>query len=227
MTTLTTTDRRELTKLETIIEKGFRGAFEAGRALREINTRKLYLDTHKTFNEYCEERWLFGARNAQVKIGCVGVLDVLDAHKCSHVPLVESHLRPLIGKPEGDIIGIWDEVIDRAPVKNGKPQITEEFVKGVVQWYHTSHDEPEQEPIEAAFEEAEEEEPARNTYLDEIESDHDLAEENAEPEETVHEEKPAPLMDSLTKCIFDWASAHEVGKEGLRGMLDSFIAFNL
>lgn len=46
-----------LEELETVIESGKLAYIAVGNALREIRDRKLYRQTHKTFEVYCRERW--------------------------------------------------------------------------------------------------------------------------------------------------------------------------
>ena len=48
---------QNLQELETIIETGLRTFVEVGEALLEIRDRRLYRESHKTFEDYCRERW--------------------------------------------------------------------------------------------------------------------------------------------------------------------------
>ena len=48
-----------LEELETVIETGKLAYIAVGNALREIRNRKLYKTTHKTFEQYCRDRWGF------------------------------------------------------------------------------------------------------------------------------------------------------------------------
>ena len=48
-------------RLELKVERAF---YEAGAALRQLRSRKLYRSTHRTFEEYCRDRFGFSRQNA-------------------------------------------------------------------------------------------------------------------------------------------------------------------
>lgn len=54
---LTTSEQADLRRLEGIVQRGMQTFCEVGKALAEIQERRLYRLTHKTFTAYCEERW--------------------------------------------------------------------------------------------------------------------------------------------------------------------------
>jgi hypothetical protein len=54
-----------LAECEEIIEKGLATFIEVGAALLQIRDERLYLETHKTFDDYCRERWDFTDRRAR------------------------------------------------------------------------------------------------------------------------------------------------------------------
>jgi hypothetical protein len=53
-----------LPELERVIERGQQTFIEVGRALLEIRDRRLYRETHATFEAYCRERWGWGRHRA-------------------------------------------------------------------------------------------------------------------------------------------------------------------
>jgi hypothetical protein len=69
-----------LAELETVIEHGRATFSEVGHALMEIRDSRLYRVTHKTFEDYCRERWDMGrayanrliAASVQVALAPVG-----------------------------------------------------------------------------------------------------------------------------------------------------------
>ncbi len=67
----------ELTRLERIIEAGLAVWITVGRALREINTRKLYLLTHMSWAAYCEDRWKISRIHAYRMIEAMAIVDDL------------------------------------------------------------------------------------------------------------------------------------------------------
>ncbi len=53
-------------RLELTVERAF---FEAGTALRQLRARRLYRSTHRTFEEYCRERFGYAYRYLTVPHG--------------------------------------------------------------------------------------------------------------------------------------------------------------
>lgn len=54
-----------------------RAVFEAGKALRELRDRRLYRSTHKTFEDYCQERFKFTRRRPYQLIDAANVIENL------------------------------------------------------------------------------------------------------------------------------------------------------
>ena len=71
---LTYEEERDRLHLERKVERAF---YEAGLALKEIRDRRLYRNTHKTFEEYCLERFGFTRMAASYKIAAAKVIDNL------------------------------------------------------------------------------------------------------------------------------------------------------
>ena len=69
---LSTEEQSDRDRLELTIERAF---YEAGKALKEISNRRLFRSTHKTFDEYCRERFGFGRDAANLKINAAEVYD--------------------------------------------------------------------------------------------------------------------------------------------------------
>ncbi|MBD2452348.1 hypothetical protein H6G76_35660 [Nostoc sp. FACHB-152] len=67
-------EQRDRARLEEKVETAF---YEAGCALRELRDRRLYRSTHKTFEEYCKERFGFERRHPYRLIEAAGVVDNL------------------------------------------------------------------------------------------------------------------------------------------------------
>jgi hypothetical protein len=62
--TATTVSQLTLQALEQIVERGQATFIEMGHALAEIRERKLYKETHKTWEAYLKERWNFSRQHA-------------------------------------------------------------------------------------------------------------------------------------------------------------------
>ena len=54
---LTTVESSKLERCETVIQTGLATFMEVGAALAEIRDGKLYRQSHKTFEDYCREKW--------------------------------------------------------------------------------------------------------------------------------------------------------------------------
>jgi hypothetical protein len=83
-----------LAELEAIVEKGLATFIEVGSALLEIRDSRLYHQTHKTFEDYCRERWEMSRQRAHQLIEASEV-----ARNLSTVvdvsPTSERQVRPL------------------------------------------------------------------------------------------------------------------------------------
>ena len=66
-----------LPELERVIERGQQTFIEVGRALLEIRDRRLYRETHATFEAYCRERWGWGRSYANKTIRAAQTADAL------------------------------------------------------------------------------------------------------------------------------------------------------
>ena len=69
-------DERDRLKLEREVERAF---YKAGCALRELRDRRLYRSTHRTFKEYCQDRFGFTRRRSDYLIGAAEVVDNLSS----------------------------------------------------------------------------------------------------------------------------------------------------
>ncbi|MEH1914669.1 hypothetical protein [Nostoc sp.] len=94
VTELTQEEQSDCLPLERKVEQAF---FEAGKALIELRDRRLYCSTHKTFDEYCLNRFGYNrSRSYQLVDGAV-VVDNLQ--KCPQfvdiLPTAEGQVRPI------------------------------------------------------------------------------------------------------------------------------------
>ena len=71
---LTHEEERDRLHLERKVERAF---YEAGKALQELRDRQLYRSTHKTFEQYCAERFGFQRRHPYRLIDAADVVDNL------------------------------------------------------------------------------------------------------------------------------------------------------
>lgn len=121
-------DERDRLKLEREVERAF---YKAGCALRELRDRRLYRSTHRTFQEYCQDRFGFTRRRSDYLIGAAEVVDNLSSKvepMLKREPMVlvlptsERQCRPLtMLKPEQQQ-EVWRKAVDisQGKVPSGK-----------------------------------------------------------------------------------------------------------
>lgn len=113
---MTDADLTKLSELEEVIEGGIVKFVEVGTALAQVRSERLYRAEHKTFEDYCRNRWSFGRQRAAQLIEAAEVSNALDIS--GEAIKVESHARelaPLKAKPE-----VMREVMAEASAE-GKP----------------------------------------------------------------------------------------------------------
>jgi hypothetical protein len=117
-TQLNTEERVRLQELESVVEQGLQTFYEVGKALDEIRENKLYRETHKTFEAYCQAKWGIARRTAYQFIDAAQVMKNLCAiaHK---IPTKENQVRPLTGLSPELQLEIWQEAVALSP--NGSP----------------------------------------------------------------------------------------------------------
>ena len=71
---LTEEEQRDRLHLERKVERAF---FEAGKALAELRDRRLYRSSHRTFEEYCRDRFGHSRRQSYLLIDAAVVFDNL------------------------------------------------------------------------------------------------------------------------------------------------------
>ena len=81
---LTPDEERERLYLERKVERAF---YEAGKALQSLRDRRLYRSTHKTFEEYCRDRFGHSRQKSNYLIAAAGVYDNLTTNGCQNLPI--------------------------------------------------------------------------------------------------------------------------------------------
>ena len=128
-------------RLELKVERAF---FEAGLALRELRDKRLYKNTHRTFEEYCQNRFGFNRTSAHYKIGAAQVFETLftfskqsEPEEVSKqmftfskqiLPTKETQVRPLIKLEPEEQLQVWQRSVEAA----GGKVPTERLVKAEV-----------------------------------------------------------------------------------------------
>ncbi|MGH2413058.1 MAG: hypothetical protein ACRDEA_05085, partial [Microcystaceae cyanobacterium] len=100
---LTDSEQQERLRLERQVEKAF---YQAGQALKKLRDERLYRSTHKTFEEYCRDRFGFKRRHCYQLMDAASVFDNLIARTSDQesemcaigaqiLPVSERQIRPL------------------------------------------------------------------------------------------------------------------------------------
>jgi hypothetical protein len=114
--------------LERKVERAF---FEAGKALTELRDRRLYRSTHKTFDEYCLDRFGYNRSRSYQLVDAAVVVDNLQ--KCPQIvdilPTAEGQVRPMTKLEPQEQQEAWLRAVE---VAGGKVP-TGRIVKDVVQ----------------------------------------------------------------------------------------------
>ncbi|ACK74005.1 conserved hypothetical protein (plasmid) [Gloeothece citriformis PCC 7424] len=114
-------EEEDLQRLEKIVECSF---LDAGLALQEINTRKLYRFSHKTFEDYCRDR--FGYLNRRHPYRLIEAALVVEnllkkcdqiGHKKIPMPNNEAQVRPLTQLDEEQQWEAWENAVTESKTK--------------------------------------------------------------------------------------------------------------
>lgn len=121
----------ERQRLELKVERAF---VEAGVALRLLRDLRLYRSTHKTWEEYCQDRFGFNRHSANFKIAASMVVENLVTKSNQNLsenkqvlPTKETQVRPLAKLEPEEQWQVWQQAVESA---GGVP--TERLVKAEV-----------------------------------------------------------------------------------------------
>lgn len=146
---LTQDEERERHRLELRVERAF---YEAGVALRELRDKRLYRSTHRTFEEYCQDRFGYTRRRPYQLIEAAIVFENLCTNGTQNnnatnelctigtqnnslpvgkdiLPTSERQVRDLINLEPDEQRLVWRQAVEQAgnKVPNGR------IVKGIVE----------------------------------------------------------------------------------------------
>ncbi|PSF30037.1 hypothetical protein C7H19_24075 [Aphanothece hegewaldii CCALA 016] len=85
-------EEKDKKHLEHKVERAFS---EAGSALKELRDRKLYRNTHTTFEEYCRDRFGHSRQKSYYLIAGAEIFQNLSTNRCQILPTTEYQVRPL------------------------------------------------------------------------------------------------------------------------------------
>lgn len=92
---LTDTERQQLESYEVVIQNGLQQFVEVGNALLAIRDSRLYRQQHKTFEDYCQQRWGFTRKRAFQLMQASEVVARLSTIVDTPLPVNEGQVRAL------------------------------------------------------------------------------------------------------------------------------------
>lgn len=131
-TDLTTPEATRLGALETVIDRGMKTFVEVGNALAEIRDNRLYRATHRTFEEYCRERWGIKRSHAKRLMASAETTKNLAPIGATAIPCPanEAQVRPLTKLPPEEQPAAWAEATENAQSEGRR--VTAKDVEAVV-----------------------------------------------------------------------------------------------
>ena len=111
---LSEAEREDLARLEAQVRSA---VWEAAKALWEINTRRLYREGYKTFDDYCQAQFQFSPRYAYYQVKFGQILKTLEQSErpVQILPQSEYQARPLSKlKEDFERVEAWIESVEKA-----------------------------------------------------------------------------------------------------------------
>lgn len=98
-------ETKALAECEAVIERGRETFIAVGQALLRIRDERLYRAAHKTFEDYCRDRWGWSRSHAYRQIEAAEVAENLSP--IGDIPENESQARMLVGLPPETQREVW------------------------------------------------------------------------------------------------------------------------
>jgi hypothetical protein len=108
---LTTAEKKKRKQLEKTVEKAF---YLAGLALKELRDLRLYRDTHRSFDDYCRERFGHSRQKSNYLIAGAEIYQNLTTNCCLVLPSTESQVRPLAPLDPDQQCQAWNAAVSKA-----------------------------------------------------------------------------------------------------------------
>ena len=132
VTELTQEEQSDRLHLERKVERAF---FEAGKALTELRDRRLYRSTHKTFDEYCLDRFGYNRSRSYQLVDAAVVVDNLQ--KCPQIvdilPTAEGQVRPMTKLEPQEQHEAWLRAVELAGGKIPTGRIVKDVVQRIME----------------------------------------------------------------------------------------------
>ncbi|MBE9053533.1 hypothetical protein IQ243_24635 [Nostocales cyanobacterium LEGE 11386] len=140
---LTEEEERDRLHLERRVERAF---FEAGKALMELRDRRLYRSTHKTFEEYCRDRFGHSRQQSNYLIAAAEVYENLTTIGCQILseadlttnrsqilPTNERQVRPLTKLEPQQQQEVWQAAVEEAGGKVPSGRVVKNVVQRIME----------------------------------------------------------------------------------------------
>lgn len=140
---LTPEEEHERLFLERRVERAF---YEAGKALAQLRDRRLYRSTHKTFEDYCRDRFGHSRQKSNYLIAAADVFDNLTTNGCQNslvedlttigtqiLPTSERQVRPLTKLEPQQQQEIWQAAVEEAGGKVPSGRVVKDVVERIME----------------------------------------------------------------------------------------------
>jgi hypothetical protein len=126
---LSTKELSELDKCEGVLERGLATFFEVGNALLSIRENRLYRGAHRSFEDYCRERWNIGRSYACRVMGAAERVNQLPENSGLPRPSNEFQVRPFLKLSAEEFPGAWKRAVNKAKSGNVTAPLAMEVIK--------------------------------------------------------------------------------------------------
>ena len=140
---LTEQEQSDRLHLERRVERAF---FEAGKALTELRDRRLYRSTHKTFEDYCRDRFGHSRQKSNYLIAAADVYENLTTICCQNLPpedlttngsqilpTSEGQVRPITKLEPQEQWEVWQQAVELAGGKVPTGRIVKDVVQRIME----------------------------------------------------------------------------------------------
>lgn len=126
---LTELEKQKRKQLEKTVEKAF---YLAGEALKDLRDLRLYRDTHRSFEEYCRERFGHSRQKSNYLIAGADVYQNLTTNRCQILPSTEYQIRPLALLDPMQQCQAWEQAVLKADGNSPPARLVKEAVKNIL-----------------------------------------------------------------------------------------------
>jgi hypothetical protein len=134
---LTPAEAQRLEECEGVIQAGRQTFIDVGIALATIREERLYRTGYSTFEQYCRDRWEFGARQAYRLCAAAEAIGgwrnaTPGSQTVPILPDSEKQVRALLRLPAPERLPVWRQAVERS--QNGRPssRVVEELVNAIL-----------------------------------------------------------------------------------------------